>query len=167
MGSCPHFTYEETKARRSKVACPRLSVSAGGRVSPGLERADLENTEAICFLLHWVSSHVPAAHTQTLVPGHLQKLGHPARPGIQREGSLQGQKLREHGGPDRGEGQSPGNFWSATSLQGEKKTQLVFPDELLKLNKQRTPPKHTQLWKTSLVINQIHPGTESNVWSYV
>lgn len=98
----------------------------GGRaVSPGLERADLENTEAICFLLHWVSSQAPAAHTQTLVPGHLQKLGHPACPGIQRKegsrgGSPEGQRLREHGGPDRGEGQSPGNFCSATSLQGEK-----------------------------------------------
>lgn len=106
------------------------------------------------FLLLSGSSYASAVCSQTLVPEHPQRLGHRVSPGIQKEERQRGE---ERSG--RGEGQSLGNFCSEKSLQGEK-TQLVFQMSFLNsINR-----GHTQLWKTSLAISQLHPDAESNRW---
>ena len=63
---------------------------AGRSVSPGLEWVPWETQKSpaldyIWFLRLPGNAHAPAACTQTLVPGHLEKLGQPVSPEIQRE----------------------------------------------------------------------------------
>ena len=139
-GPHPYFTDEEAEAQTDIVACPRSHsyLVAGRLVSPALEWVPWETQKSPAFDYIWFlslpgSAHAPAACTQTLVPGHLEKLGQPVSPEIQREeGQRKVCKAKDwqgDGGPGRRESQPPGNFCSKSPCRRKikNKTHNWFP----------------------------------------
>lgn len=169
------------------VACPRSHsyLVAGRSVSPGLEWVPWETQKSpaldyIWFLRLPGNAHAPAACTQTLVPGHLEKLGQPVSPEIQREeGQSKVCKAKDwqgDGGPGRRESQPPGNFCSKSPCRRKikNKTHNGFPQmSFFSLSKQRTPPNPFDVGKPDAIhqppvaINTIHPGEEFMVTYFI
>ena len=132
-------------------------LAQGHTVSPGLECVPWKTQKSPAFNYIWFlllpgSSHAPAAYSQTLVPGHLQKLGHPASLEIQREEAQRKVCKAKDWGKMQGLAEGKANHLAtsvAKVLAGEK-TQLFPLDELLQLNKRRTPPNPVDFGKPDI-----------------
>lgn len=153
VGPSTHFTGEKTEAQRGIVVCPRSHsyLRAGRPVSPALEGAPWKTEKSPAFRLispaTW-KNPPPAPCAQTLVPGHLQKLGHLVSPEIQREeGQGKGCKAKDWGRmEDLAEVKAKHlAIYVAKVLarRKKKKVQLVSPDKFLQLKLEDPPPPNS------------------------
>ena len=154
MAPAPILQIRKLRHREAKwLAQGRPVIQWAGRpVSLGLARAILENAGGTCVLFQLVSLAARklacpswALSNSGFRPppqtGASGKSGESRNPdGGGAELSLKGQRLGRQAGPGRGEGHAQGNRTTWQFLY-QKVLARLYQDELLKLNKQRTPPE--------------------------